>query len=367
MQLFDRLGDDYEEVVVCHDAPSGLRAVVAIHSTALGPALGGTRFYPYRSEDDAFEDVLRLAEGMTYKSAAAGLDLGGGKAVIIGDPATTKNETLLRVYGRFIDSLGGRYITAEDVGTSQTDMDLIFRETRNVTGVSRAFGGSGDPSAATAYGLLWAMKAVLETLDGVDELTGRRVVVSGVGKVGTALVRHLVEERADVTVADVDDTAVARVVKDFGVQPVPVNDAHTVDSDIFSPCALGGACNEKTIAGMRCRAIVGSANNQLATPDDALRLADRGILYAPDFVVNAGGVINIAEELVGYHRERAYANICRIADTTKRVLATAQRHCITPTAAAEALAHRRIADVGGAAGRIRSFRSPARRPGRHPD
>jgi glutamate dehydrogenase/leucine dehydrogenase len=356
VQLFDRLGDSYEEVVVCHDAPSGLRAIVAIHSTALGPALGGTRFYPYPSEDDAFEDVLRLAEGMTYKSAAAGLDLGGGKAVIIGNQTIMKSEPLLRVYGRFIDSLGGRYITAEDVGTSQADMDVIRRETRNVTGVSRSLGGSGDPSAATAYGLLWAMRAVLESLDGVNELTGRRVVVSGVGKVGIALVRYLVEERAHVVVADVDDAAVARTVTGFGVEAVPVLDAHAVGCDIFSPCALGGACNEKTIAGMGCRAVVGSANNQLATPEDAVRLADRDILYAPDFVVNAGGVINIAEELVGYHRERAYASVRRIGETTKRVLAIASREGTTPTAAAEALAERRIAAMGGAAGRIRTFR-----------
>jgi valine dehydrogenase (NAD+) len=356
VQLFDRLGDSYEEVVACHDAPTGLRAVVAIHSTALGPALGGTRFYPYRSEHDAFEDVLRLAEGMTYKSAAAGLDLGGGKAVIIGHPARLKTEALLRVYARFIDSLGGRYITAEDVGTSQADMDVIHRETRNVTGVSRSLGGSGDPSAATAYGLLWAMKAVLEALDGVDELTVRRVVVSGVGKVGTALVRHLVEERAHVLVADVDENAVARTVTGFGVDAVPLLDAHTIECDIFSPCALGGACNEKTIAVMGCRAVVGSANNQLATPEDAVRLADREILYAPDFVVNAGGVINIAEELVGYHRERAYAKLRRIGETTRRVLTIAAKEGITPAAAAEGLAERRMAEIGAAAGRIRTFR-----------
>ena len=356
MQLFDRLGDSYEEVVLCHDAPTGLCAVVAIHSTALGPALGGTRFYPYRSEDDAFEDVLRLAEGMTYKSATAGLDLGGGKAVIIGDPHKAKSEALLRVYGRFIDSLGGRYITAEDVGTSQADMDVIHRETPNVTGVSRSLGGSGDPSAATAYGVLWAMKAVLEALDGVDELTGRRIVVSGVGKVGTALVRHLVEERAHVMVADVDDDAVARTVTCIGVDAVPVLDAHAIECDIFSPCALGGACNEKTIAGMGCRAVVGSANNQLATREDGLRLADREILYAPDFVVNAGGVINIAEELVGYHRERAYTKVRRIGETTTRVLTIAAKQGITPAAAAEALADQRIASIGTAAGRIRTFR-----------
>ena len=334
MQVFERLGDEYEQIVVCHDGVTGLRAVVAIHSTKLGPSLGGTRFYPYRSEDAAFEDVLRLARGMTYKSAAAGLDLGGGKAVIIGEPGSDKSEALLRVYGRFVDSLGGRYITAEDVGTTQADMDVIFRETRNVTGVSRSLGGSGDPSAATAYGVWWAMKATLEALDGSGELSGRHIVVSGVGKVGTSLVRHLVEERARVTVADVSDAAVARVTHDFAVAAVPVDEAHTLACDIFSPCALGGVLSERTIGGLACRAVVGSANNQLATPADAARLADRGILYAPDFVVNAGGVINIAEELVGYHRERAYANVRRIYDTTQRVLAAARARGTTTTAEA---------------------------------
>jgi glutamate dehydrogenase/leucine dehydrogenase len=361
MLLFERMGDEYEQVVACHDAASGLRAVIAIHSTVLGPSLGGTRFYPYRSEDDAFEDVLRLAQGMTYKSAAAGLDLGGGKAVIIGDPARVKSEALLRVYGRFVDSLAGRYITAEDVGTSQADMDMIFRETRHVTGVSRSLGGSGDPSEATAYGVWWAMKAALEALDGSPALVGRRVVVSGVGKVGTALVRHLVEQRALVTVADVNEAAVARVTRDFGVAAVAVDLVHTVACDIFSPCAMGGTLSDRTIPALQCRAIVGSANNQLATAKDADRLADRGIVYLPDFVVNAGGVINIAEELIGYHRERAYAKVRGIYDTSKRVLATAADQGTTTVAAAEALAERRMAEVGGGT-RIERFAAPLRRP-----
>src|SRR5688500_4037557 len=239
--MFDRIeADDYEQVVFCHQRATGLRAIVAVHSTALGPGLGGTRFYPYADEGAALEDVLRLAKGMTYKAALAGLDLGGGKAVILGDPTRDKNEALLRAFARFVDSLGGRYITAEDVGTTQADMDLIRRETRWVTGVSRALGGSGDPSAATAYGVLHAMKAVARRVWGDTGLGGRHVVISGVGKVGSNLVRHLVEERARVTVADVDEAAIERVAHDFGVEVVPVDKAHAVECDIFSPCALGG-------------------------------------------------------------------------------------------------------------------------------
>jgi len=360
VKLFERAGDEYEQVVFCHDALTGLRAIVAIHSTALGPSLGGTRFYPYPSEDEALEDVLRLARGMTYKSAAAGLDLGGGKAVIIGDPATTRSEALLRVYGRFVESLSGRYITAEDVGTTQADMDVIFRETRHVTGVSRALGGSGDPSAATAYGVWWAMKAVLEALDGSAVLADRHVVVSGVGKVGTSLVRHLVEDRARVTVTDVSEAALERVRRDFDVEVARPDQAHLVACDLYSPCALGAALGRHTIPELKCRAVVGSANNQLADPGCAALLEDRGILYAPDFIVNAGGVINIAEELTGYHRERAYAHIRRIFDTTKWVIAEAKSAGTTTAAAAEALAEQRIAEVGPASRRIRTFGAPPR-------
>ncbi|MGQ0519677.1 MAG: Glu/Leu/Phe/Val family dehydrogenase [Actinomycetota bacterium] len=355
MDVFDRIGDeDYEQVVFCHDRPSGLRAIIAIHSTRLGPSLGGTRFHPYATEDEALEDVLRLARGMTYKSAVAGLDLGGGKAVVIGDPRTARTEPLLRAYGRFVDSLGGRYITAEDVGTTQADMDLILRETPFVTGVSRSLGGSGDPSAATAQGVLYAMGAVARHLWGETALEGRTVVVSGVGKVGYNLVRHLVEERAVVTVADVVPAAVDRAALELGVEVVPPEKAHAIDCDIFSPCALGGILSAATIPELRCAAVVGSANNQLAEPGCAHLLEEAGILYAPDYVVNSGGIINVAEELKGYDRDRADGEIRRIFDTTAAVLATAGAEGITTAEAADRVAERRLEQVG----RVQLIRAP---------
>lgn len=357
--IWDLTGGEYEEVVFCHDAASGLRAIVAIHSTALGPALGGTRFYPYRSGDDALVDVLRLAKGMTYKSALAGLDLGGGKAVIIGDPATTKTEALLRTYARFVDSLGGRYFTAEDVGTTQADMDLIARETRCVTGTSPLLGGSGDPSEATARGVYWAMRATAAHLEGGADLTGLHVVVSGAGKVGTALVRLLLADGAKVTVADVNPAAVDRLVAEgaTGVQPA---DAHRAACDIFAPCALGAVLNARSIPELHCRAVVGAANNQLETESDGDALAQRGILYVPDFVVNAGGVINIADELIGYHQERALDSVKRIGDTVSRILAAAEGGSKTTVEAATELAEARIESVS-ATRRITSFPPPARR------
>ena len=348
MDVFDRIGgDEYEQVVYCHDRATRLRAIVAIHSTRLGPALGGTRFYPYVTEEAALTDVLRLARGMTYKAAVAGLDLGGGKAVILGDPATDKSEALMRAYARFVDSLGGRYVTAEDVGTTQADMDLIRRETSFVTGMSLELGGSGDPSAATAYGVYWAMKAVAGHLWGDTSLEGRRVVVAGVGKVGGNLVRHLIEERARVSVADVDAAAVARVVATFGVEAVAAETAHRAECDIYSPCALGGVLDTRTIPELRCAAVVGAANNQLAEPSCAKLLDDAGVLYATDYVVNAGGVINIAEEMApgGYHPERAYAAVRRIFDTTTALIATAATDGVSPTEAAEKLAERRLDEL----------------------
>ena len=356
VQIFERLdADAYEQVVFCHDRATGLRAIVAIHSTRLGPSLGGTRFFPYATEDDALDDVLRLAKGMTYKAAAAGLDLGGGKAVILGDPRVVRTEGLLRAYGRFVDALGGRYITAEDVGTTQDDMDLIRRETPSVTGVSRSLGGSGDPSAATAYGVLHAMKAVAKRLWSTTDLKDRHVVVSGVGKVGYALVRHLVEERAHVTVTDISTEAVERVRRDFSADVVPVEGAHAVECDLYAPCAMGKALNPTTIPELRCEAVVGSANNQLADDGCAKLLADAGVVYAPDYVVNAGGVINIAEELRGYHRERAYANVRRIFETTTKVLEAAEAEGITTAAAADRLAEARI-DAISQVQLIRRFR-----------
>src|SRR5438874_2420475 len=254
--IFDRIeAGDHEQVVFCHDRPTGLRAIVAIHSTVLGPSLGGTRFYPYPSEDAALADVLRLAEGMTYKAAVAGLDQGGGKGVIIGDPATDRTDDLIRAYGRFVGALAGRYLTAEDVGTTQADMDLIREVTPYVTGTSEALGGSGDPSAATAMGLYWAMKALLFLSSGTDALGGTHVVVAGVGKVGSHLVRHLVEEGARVTIADIKPQAVDRVRAGFDVEVAAVDDAHRVPCDIYSPCALGGGLDASTIPELRCWAV----------------------------------------------------------------------------------------------------------------
>jgi leucine dehydrogenase len=342
----------YEQVVHCHDPASGLRAIVAIHSTVLGPALGGTRFYPYATEHDALVDVLRLAKGMTYKSAVSGLDLGGGKAVILGDPTTTRSEPLMRTYGRFVDGLAGRYITAEDVGTTKDDMDLVRLETRHVTGVSVSLGGSGDPSPATAWGVLWAMRAVVERRWGTSSLDGLRVAVSGVGKVGMDLVHHLCDDGAKVTVADVNPAAVETAVRRYGATAVDPDALHTVECEVYAPCALGAVLNERTIPELRCGAVCGSANNQLATPEDGQRLADAGILYAPDYVVNAGGIMNVSEELRGYDQQRAYERIRGIEGNVRRVLDTAEAEGIAPGEAADRVAEARIEAIA-AINRIR--------------
>ena len=358
MDVFERIGaDDYEQVVFCHDRGSGLRAIVAVHSTRLGPALGGTRFYPYPSETAALEDVLRLARGMTYKAAAAGLDLGGGKAVILGDPSRDKTEALLRAYARHVDALGGRYLTAEDVGTTQDDMDLVRRETRFVTGTSPELGGSGDPSAATAYGVVWAMKAVAEHLWGDTSLAGRHVALAGVGKVGRVLLGQLVEERARVTVADVSTAAVEWAMTEYGAEAAPVEKIHAVDCDVYAPCALGGILSADTIPELRCAAVVGSANNQLKDASAAGLLARAGVLYAPDYVVNAGGLINIAEELApgGYRSDRALTAVRRIFDTVTSVLQAAEVDRVTTAEAADRRAEQRIAVLSA----VHHIRPPA--------
>ena len=358
MDVFERIGaDDYEQVVFCHDRRAGLRAIVAVHSTRLGPALGGVRFHPYPSEAEGLEDVLRLARGMTYKAAAAGLDLGGGKAVIFGNPTRDKTEALLRAYARHVDALGGRYLTAEDVGTTQDDMDLIRRETRFVTGASPELGGSGDPSAATAYGLAWAMKAVARHLWGDPSLAGRHVAVAGVGKVGRALLGHLVEERARVTVADVSPAAVDWAVREYGAEVAPTEKIHAVDCDIYAPCALGGVLGEETIPELRCAAVVGAANNQLADASSPGLLARAGVLYAPDYVVNAGGLINIAEELApgGYRPDRAKAAVGRIFDTVASVLQVAEADGVTTAEAADRRAEQRIVALSA----VHQIRPPA--------
>jgi glutamate dehydrogenase/leucine dehydrogenase len=346
VDVFDRIGgDEYEQVVFCHDRGSGLRAIIAVHSTRLGPALGGTRFYPYPSEEEGLEDVLRLARGMTYKAAAAGLDLGGGKAVIFGDPARDKTEVLMRAYARHVDNLGGRYLTAEDVGTTQDDMDLVRRETRHVTGVSRELGGSGDPSTATGYGVAWAMKAAAQHLWADTSLAGRHVAVAGVGKVGRALLGHLADEGARMTVADVSAAATDWAVARFGAEVVAVEKIHALECDIYAPCAMGGVLSATTIPELRCAAVVGSANNQLADADAAGLLARAGVLYVPDFVANAGGLINIAEELApgGYNADLALAAVRRVYDNVTSVLKAAEVDGVTTAEAAERRAEHRIA------------------------
>jgi leucine dehydrogenase len=334
-----------EQVVFGADETTGLRAIVALHSTVLGPGLGGTRFYPYESEHDALVDVLRLARGMTYKHAVCGNDLGGGKAVIVGDPHVLRSDALVLAYARFIDSIGGRYLTAEDVGTTQPDMDLIRSVTPYVTGVSESLGGSGDPSPATAWGVLCALRAVAERVWGDRSLSGRHVAISGVGKVGGALADHLAEEGARLTVADVDGGTVHAVAARTGAAVVAPDKVHAVECDVLSPCALGAVLSADTIPDLRCAAVCGCANNQLEEDADGERVAAAGILYAPDYVVNAGGVINIAEEPKGYDHDRAWARVATIEDTLRRVFALADERGITPAEAADRLAEDRIAAV----------------------
>jgi leucine dehydrogenase len=343
MAVFSQVAETgHEQVLYGQDPKSGLRTIIAIHSTALGPALGGTRFYPYATEDQALWDVLRLSRGMTLKAAAAGLDLGGGKAVIIGDPRRDKNERLWRAYGRMVDSLNGRYITAEDVGTTALDLAMVRRETRWAAGVPIQEGGSGDPSPATAIGLLAALKAIAQFLWGSDELRGRRVAVQGVGKVGYHFTRLLVDEGVEAIVTDVLEPAVTQVVEDFGVKAVGLEEIMTVDCDVLAPCALGAILNEESIPRLNCEAVVGAANNQLENEGDALLLAERGILYGPDFLVNAGGLINVFEELQGYSEQRAMHHVEAIGRRTLNVLLAARERDVIPHHAAMQLATERI-------------------------
>ncbi|MDQ3660735.1 MAG: leucine dehydrogenase [Actinomycetota bacterium] len=353
MNLFERInGDGYEQVVFCSDDRSGLRAIIAIHSTALGPALGGTRFYPYETEDQGLEDVLRLAKGMTYKAAAAGLDLGGGKAVILGDPKRDKSEALLRAYGRFVETLGGRYITAEDVGTALEDMDIVRRESRWVTGCSHTYGGSGDPSPVTAYGVLQGIKACVLEVFGDTDLENRTVAIQGVGKVGHALCGHLSDAGAKVVVADEDVDNLARAVSNFGVETCDCASLHTLPVDIFSPCALGGSINDDTISELNCRIIAGAANNQLQRDEHGDKLRDLGILYAPDFVLNAGGLMNVEDELRGYNRERAMTRVEGIYKQLQQIFTLANERRLSTARAAKDYAEQRIRDIS----RIRQVR-----------
>lgn len=343
----------HEQVVFCQDRQSGLRAIVAIYSTALGPGLGGTRFYPYADEGAALADVLRLSKAMAYKNALAGLDLGGGKAVIIGDPSVVKTEALLRAYGRFVESLNGRYITACDIGTYSEDMDVIARECRFVTGRTVPNGGAGDSSVLTAFGVLQGMRACAEYLWGSTSLAGRTVGIEGVGKVGHRLAGHLLDDGARVVIFDTNSAAVERVVAGHPEVAVAASRAELVSArlDVYSPCALGGAVDDATVELLSARIICGGANNQLAHPGVEKLLADRGIVYAPDYLVNAGGVIQVADELHGFSFERAEAKAAQILATTRQILAAADADGVPPAVAADRLAERRIAEVG----RLRSI------------
>jgi valine dehydrogenase (NAD+) len=338
----------HEQVVYCHDKQSGLRAIIGIYSTALGPALGGTRFYPYASEDDALHDVLDLSRGMAYKNALAGLDLGGGKAVIWGDPEQIKTEALLRAYGRFVESLHGRYYTACDVGTYVADMDIVARETRYVTGRSVEHGGAGDSSILTAWGVFQGMRAAAEHKWGTPSLAGRTVGIAGLGKVGKHLTGHLIDDGAVVVATDVNEKALEWARATYPqVDLVPdVDTLITSEIDVYAPCALGGALNDETVPMLRAKVVAGAANNQLAHPGIEKVLADRGVLYAPDYVVNAGGVIQVADEIEGFNFERAKLRATRIYDTTREILRLADAEGVPPAAAADRLAERRMAEVG---------------------
>ncbi|RXI99535.1 Glu/Leu/Phe/Val dehydrogenase [Anaerobacillus alkaliphilus] len=336
---------DYEQVVVCQDKQSGLKAIIAIHDTTLGPALGGTRMWTYNSEAEAFEDALRLAKGMTYKNAAAGLNLGGGKTVIIGDPRKDKNEEMFRAFGRYVQGLNGRYITAEDVGTTVADMDLIHEETDYVTGISPAFGSSGNPSPVTAYGVYVGMKAAAKEAFGSDSLEGLTVAVQGVGNVSFTLCKHLHEEGAKLIVTDINKEAVARAVEAFDAKAVDINDIYSVDCDIFSPCALGAIINDDTIPQLKAKVIAGAANNQLKETRHGDLIAELGIVYAPDYVINAGGVINVADELYGYNRERALKKVETIYDKIEAIFEISKRDKIPTYLAADRMAEERIAKM----------------------
>jgi leucine dehydrogenase len=348
MEIFQELTRyNHEQIVFGYDRDAGLRAIVAIHNTVLGPALGGTRMWPYPTEAEALDDVLRLARGMTYKAALAGLNLGGGKAVIIGDPARDKNEILFRAFGRLVDSLHGRYITAEDVGTSLRDMEWVRAETKYVTGISEALGGSGDPSPVTARGVYAGIKACAEEAFGDASLGGRTVAIQGLGNVGVHLADFLHREGARLIVTDIHQEKVAAMVDRFQATAVAPDDIYGVEAEIFAPCALGAIINDETIPQFRCKVIAGAANNQLADEDrHGAVLNEQGILYAPDYVINAGGLINVENELEGYNRQRALGQAEGIYGILKEIIRVSKAESISTHQASNRIAECRIVQVG---------------------
>lgn len=334
---------EHEQVVFCNDPASGLKAIIAVHNTVLGPSLGGTRMWPYKNEAEALTDVLRLSRGMTFKSAISGLNLGGGKAVIIGDPRKDKTEALMRRFGQFVDGLAGKYITAEDVGISTRDIEYVAEETEHVAGLPESRDGGGDPSPVTAYGVYMGMKASAKEAYGSDDLNGKRVLVQGVGHVGYYLVKHLVEEGAHVAISDIFEERIAAITKEFKVEVVHVDDVYEYDMDIYAPCALGATVNDDTLSKLKCQIIAGAANNQLADEKKHSEIImQKGLIYAPDFLINAGGIINCYSEVIGYNREDAYRKTTHIYDVTRNVLKEASANNEAAHAVALRMAQERI-------------------------
>ena len=348
VELFDQVSErDHEQIVICHDKHSGLKAIIGIHNTTLGPSLGGCRMWTYASDYDALNDVLRLSRGMTYKAAVAGLNLGGGKAVILGDPHTQKTEQMFRAFGRFVEGLGGRYITAEDVGTSTREMVWIRNETKYVTGIPIELGGSGDPSPVTAFGTYVGIKACAAIKFGNDSLTGKKVVIQGAGNVASTLAKHLTDEGATVFITDIYMDKAKEVARATGATVVEPDKIYGVECDIFAPAALGAIINDETIPQLKCSIIAGPANNQLANEErHSQALKDRDILFAPDYVINAGGLINVANELEGYSQPRALKQAESIYDVLKKILLLAQERNITTVEASNHVAEERIRAVG---------------------
>ena len=338
---------NHEQLVFCNDNESGLKAIIAVHNTILGPSLGGTRFWNYNNETEALIDVLRLSRGMTYKSSVAGINLGGGKAVIIGDPKKIKSEALLRRFGKFINTLGGKYITAEDVGVNTRDMETIHNETEYVAGLPLSMGGGGDPSPVTAYGVYVSMKASAKEVFGNDSLSGKKVLVQGLGNVGMHLVEYLAKEKAILYVYDISEERIKMAVDNHGATATTVDKMFDLAIDVYAPCALGATVNDDTLSKLKCSIICGAANNQLADEKNhGEAVTKKGILYAPDFVVNAGGIINVYYELDGYVRERAMAHAEKIYDTTAHIIQVAKTDKIPTYMAANRIAEQRIEAIG---------------------
>jgi len=339
---------NHEQVVFCNDNATGLRAIIAIHNTILGPGLGGTRMWNYATEAEALNDVLRLSRGMTYKAAISGLNLGGAKAVIIGDAKKDKSEALMRKFGKFVENLNGKYITAEDVGTTTKDMEYVKMSTDSVAGLPESMGGGGDPSPVTAYGTYMGMKASAKKAYGTDSLKGKKVAIQGIGKVGMHLVELVTKEGGIVSVSDINEASLKHAASEYGATVVKGDDIYSLDGDIFAPCALGAVLNTKNISTLKCDIIAGAANNQLAVEEEhGMMIKEKGMLYAPDFLINAGGLINVYSEVIGYNRENAMRDTEKIYDTTLNIFELAEEQNIHTQKAATVLAQKRIDAILG--------------------